>query len=104
MADICAKLGCEVSSTGRCSEGHSPPASCQFFGKSPNFSADPEFIESAEDDAPAPPTSVVQLPRGEPLSPAEVDEFLRWRPAKMVAILGERDSGKTTLICALYDR
>jgi hypothetical protein len=33
-----------------------------------------------------------------------VDQFLLWKPVKFVAIVGEFDSGKTTLICALYDR
>lgn len=34
----------------------------------------------------------------------EADRFLRRYPAELVAVVGERDSGKTTLICALYDR
>jgi hypothetical protein len=46
----------------------------------------------------------VPLPSGEALSPAEIDQFLLWKPARFVTIVGEFDSGKTTLICALYDR
>lgn len=46
----------------------------------------------------------VSLPSGETLSPPDVDEFLRWRSAKFVTIVGDRASGKTTLICAIYDR
>jgi hypothetical protein len=44
------------------------------------------------------------LPNGEALDTEGVDEFLRWRPATLVTIIGDRDSGKTTLICSIYDR
>ncbi|PDT81354.1 hypothetical protein [Sinorhizobium sp. BJ1] len=46
----------------------------------------------------------VQLASGEALSPAEVDRFLRWKPATFVAIVGDKDSGKSTIMCAIYDR
>jgi hypothetical protein len=44
------------------------------------------------------------LPPGEALTPEEVDQLLRWRGATFVTVVGDSHSGKTTLICALYDR
>jgi hypothetical protein len=46
----------------------------------------------------------VRLPRCDLLSIEEADELLRWRPAMLVAVVGERKSGKTTLITEIYER
>ncbi|WP_315753397.1 MULTISPECIES: TRAFAC clade GTPase domain-containing protein [unclassified Bradyrhizobium] len=46
----------------------------------------------------------IALPRCDLLSIEEADELLRWRPAMVVAIVGERKSGKTTLITEIYER
>jgi hypothetical protein len=46
----------------------------------------------------------VKLPRCDLLSIEEADELLRWRPAMLVAVVGERKSGKTTLITEIYER
>jgi hypothetical protein len=46
----------------------------------------------------------IKLPRCDLLSTEEADELLRWRPAMVVAVIGERKSGKTTLITEIYER
>jgi Double-GTPase 2 len=46
----------------------------------------------------------IKLPRGDLLSIEEADELLRWKPAMVVAVIGERKSGKTTLITEIYER
>ncbi len=46
----------------------------------------------------------IRLPRADLLSIEEADELLRWRPANVVAIIGERKGGKTTLITEIYER
>ncbi|MGK9541669.1 hypothetical protein O6449_24370, partial [Salmonella enterica subsp. enterica] len=40
----------------------------------------------------------VQLPSSELLTVETADEFLRWRAASIIAVVGERNGGKTTLI------
>jgi hypothetical protein len=50
------------------------------------------------------PPQEVELPSGQSLDPVAVEAFLRKSPARFVTILGDRDSGKTTLICSIYDR
>ena len=46
----------------------------------------------------------VQLPSANLLTTEEADGLLRWRFANLVAVIGERDAGKTTLISEIYDR
>lgn len=44
------------------------------------------------------------LPASSMLSLEEADKLLRWRPASVIAIVGERNGGKTTLITEIYER
>lgn len=100
----CGRHDCEIATTGVCAEGLQPVESCPFFGKEL-----PEEIDN--DDSLLSDQSLtwidpekVPLPAGDALDVNAVDEFLRWRPAIFVAIVGDRDSGKTTFISAIYDR
>ena len=45
-----------------------------------------------------------QLPSSELLTVETADEFLRWRAASIIAVVGERNGGKTTLISEIYER
>ena len=101
----CRKAGCQVDQTGSCAEGHTPLASC------PNYDdqlAEDRDIYDGELDEAAEGTSAdverVSLASGDALTADEVDQFLRWRAATFVSVIGDSHSGKTTLICALYDR
>jgi hypothetical protein len=100
----CSKGGCEVATTGSCAEGHNPVRSCPFFGK-----IGTDVIDDYDDGGSGTIDGVaseklVDLPSGELLSPAEVDKFLRRQGAIFITIVGERDSGKTTLVCAIHAR
>src|SRR5438876_9938239 len=101
----CGKPECEVVTTGVCAEGHTPSESCPYYGRPVvrDLEDHDEQARTDERDASA-EENTVRLASAEVLSPAEVDEFLRWRSATFVTIIGERDSGKTTLILAIYDR
>ena len=46
----------------------------------------------------------VILPAAGMLSIADADGLLRWRDASVVAVVGERNGGKTTLVTELYER
>lgn len=46
----------------------------------------------------------IQLPSSELLTVETADEFLRWRAASIIAVVGERNGGKTTLISEIYER
>lgn len=46
----------------------------------------------------------VNLPPAGMLSLEDADALLRWREASLVAVVGERNGGKTTLVTELYER
>jgi len=101
----CRKADCQVAMTGSCAEGHAPLASCPNYGDQP---AEQSKVYDGELDLPAegatPDVERVSLPSGDALTPDEVDQFLPWRAATFVTVIGDSHSGKTTLICALYER
>jgi hypothetical protein len=96
----CSRPECDVASTGSCAEGNKPPESCPYYRGTLVGLDDDESADDTEAQNP----DAVPLYSGEAITPAEVDEFLRGQPATFVTIVGDRDSGKTTLICAIYDR
>lgn len=109
MADVahgivCGKDGCEVATTSVCAEGQTPPQACPFFGKELLEDAAPDDDQQTNEEVIETDPKAVPLSRGETLDVKAVDEFLRWRPATFVAIVGDRDSGKTTLISSIYDQ
>lgn len=66
---------------------------------------DVDVFERAEPEQPAPGGSAtVPLPSAEMLSVEDADALLRWKAASLVAIVGERKGGKTTLISEIYER
>lgn len=99
----CGRPECDVASTGVCMEGNLPVESCPFLGKE-----DESDIEDYEESSFAEELDVenIRLPldSGEALNINEVDEFLRYKSARFISIIGENESGKTTLICALYEK
>ncbi|MFC5552335.1 TRAFAC clade GTPase domain-containing protein [Methylobacterium iners] len=101
----CSKADCPVASGGGCSEGYDPIQSCPYYGRTADDDVD-EGVAGFEDRerASSVDDDVVPLASGEALDGLEVDVFLRWRPATFVTIVGDRDSGKTTLVAAFYDR
>ena len=106
QARSCSIAECQVLKTGICVEGNTPTESCPFFGRAiTDDDDDIEFLDENEDDVEQPIESLrVPLPSGEALTPAEVDKFLLRRAVRFVTIVGDFDSGKTTLICELYNK
>lgn len=101
----CSKPDCQVSITGSCAEGHDPLASCPNFGQEPIEDED-EFDESFIDEEENPSTDHpgVRLPDGEALTPDALERFKLGAPVSVISIIGDSHSGKTTLLCSLYDR
>jgi len=104
----CSNPECDALNTGICVEGNSPVESCPFFGLAVEDvnNDDTENLTAPEalDVQLAQESSQVTLPSGETLTPAEVDRFLLCKSVRFITIIGDLDSGKTTLICALYDK
>ena len=101
----CSNPDCLVAETGSCLEGHDPVESCPQFGKPAS-----DAMSSEDDDgtpvteAEAPASAKISVPTGQPFSQNDVDKFLLGLPATMVAIVGDTLSGKTTLLCTIYEQ
>ncbi len=105
MANLDAKVGCanpdcRVAQTGRCVEGL-PLDACPRYGRKLN-EADEGEAGDKEERAGSEKKSIA-LAAAETLKLAEASKLLRAGDARVVAILGPTDSGKTSLIASLYD-
>lgn len=93
----CSNPDCKIAETGKCVEGLDPTA-CGNYGKPlRNLDGAPE----AEEDA-AP--EMVSLPHANRLAAGEARDLLPQVRARVIAIVGPHDSGKTSLIAGLYDQ
>lgn len=105
-SQTCSNPDCQIAENGSCLQGHDPVISC------PNFGGEqvvvlPEEPEGLDDLSDAPveqASSMTQLSSGLPYTQKDVDAFLLTKPAQLVAIVGDFSSGKSTLLCAVYDR
>jgi len=93
----CANPECKVSESGRCLEGLSLDK-CPTFGRKPT-AAEQTVIE-AEDQ---PAERLVNLRSGTQLQIGDASDLLGHYHARLVAILGPRDAGKTSLIASVFD-
>ena len=67
--------------------------------------ADTDVFERTDPgQSPEPDQRWISLPPAGMLSVADADALLRWRQATLVAVVGERNGGKTTLVTELYER
>jgi energy-coupling factor transporter ATP-binding protein EcfA2 len=98
---ICSNPQCRIAETGRCVEGLEL-SSC------PNYEA--EALDAlvgdtsvGDDNAHYEVDQNVVLPSAETLNLEGASAVLRQGKARVVAVLGPSDSGKTSLIASLYD-
>lgn len=62
------------------------------------------FEQPVSDQASEPEQDWAALPSSAMLSLDDADELFRWRAASVVAVVGERNGGKTTLVSEIYER
>lgn len=93
----CSNPDCKIAETGKCVEGLDPSA-CGNYGKPLRILAD--ALEADEGAAP----DMVPLPHADRLTPSEARDMLPQARARVIAIVGPHDSGKTSLIAGLYDQ
>jgi len=95
VAIICANRQCRVAETGRCIEGLEL-SKCPHYGRGPD--------EGVTDQSDEPESTVgLQLPGADTLTLEQASRVLRARNARVIAIIGPKGSGKTSLIASLYD-
>jgi len=89
---VCANPVCRVAETGRCVDGLKL-ADCLQYGRKAEVNHGTE----------SPGRAGIALPTADTLTPAEASNVLRGGDSRVVAIIGQTDSGKTSLIASLYD-
>ncbi|WP_332872072.1 TRAFAC clade GTPase domain-containing protein [Pseudomonas syringae] len=62
------------------------------------------FDQPVNEDSPIVDSTWAVLPLTTLLEVEDADELLRWRAASVVAVVGERNGGKTTLVAEIYER
>lgn len=105
-SQTCSNPDCQIAENGSCLQGHDPVISCPNFGGE-QVVVPPEESEGLVDLSATPvdqSTRMLQLSSGQPYTQKDIDAFLLAKPAQLVAIVGDVSSGKSTLLCAIYDR
>jgi ABC-type branched-subunit amino acid transport system ATPase component len=93
---ICANVDCRVAQTTKCIEGLALDK-CPHYGR-------PVNVEAAATAALKARTSKgLELPTGETLKAGDATAVLRAGEARVIAIIGPEEAGKTSLIAALFE-
>lgn len=104
----CKQSGCPVAASGACMEGVTPASACPHAYEAKTVPATaPAKATPRTKPTPAPKiqlSSPVSLPTGDDLSAVQAAELRRAEGGVLVALAGDQDVGKTTLIASLYDR
>lgn len=101
IAGKCDQPDCPFGSDGTCLEGIEDVTACPHFdseGETDDIDDDDESEESE------PPRLIEDLPTGENLTLASCNIVTYSTRARVVAIAGHADSGKTTLLAAIYEK
>lgn len=97
MTIVCGNPDCRVAETGRCVEGHELNV-CPYYGQEDE---DGEIaVDWNESEVPA---EGVRLLGADTLTPPEASAVLRGCDARVIAVIGPSDAGKTSLIASIYD-
>lgn len=88
---VCANAACRVAETGKCVEGLSLDE-CSHYGRPP---ASKQQTEAKRNDG-------LALFPGDRLTFDGAPEIMRARETRLVAVIGPRDAGKTSLIAGLF--
>ena len=95
---ICSNPDCRVSETTQCLEGLELEV-CPHFGAA----GEEEDAKEQDDQEPVWTEDTIQLPTATVLNHEEASRVLRSRDARVVAVLGPTESGKTSLIAGVYE-
>ena len=98
---VCRVPDCPVRGTGKCKRNFDPVDSCPDFGPREEAPSNlPAHAESAVEQA---LPELVRLPSGDILGLSDLQSLLRAEQARVVALVGEQEAGKTTLLASIYD-
>jgi len=93
----CSNPACRVAQTGKCVEGLGL-SECSHYGRRPDDTAD-----AVPEEGEAPQVEGIQIAGADTLTPEDASQLLRAGSARVIAVIGPSDAGKTSLIASLYD-
>lgn len=94
---ICSNRECRVAETGRCVEGLD-------LSNCPHYGREADLTEPAvEDETEADHDVGLRLPGAYTLTPEMASGVLRRSDARVIAVVGPKGAGKTSLVASLYD-
>jgi hypothetical protein len=96
---VCSLEGCPANTGGECLEGHAQIDECPNFDAATDEDQAPAAVAAAPLDAPH-----VELWSGDALLPEEANAIVAGGRSTTVLLAGEAESGKTTLLAALFER
>jgi len=95
---LCSVAECQVAASGKCQLGHDPVESCPNFGQMEAVVDDADAAVTPPKDAAKP----IEICSGDVMSLEDLAAFMRARPVRTVALIGEHRAGKTTLLASVY--
>ena len=95
-AILCANRECRVAETGNCVEDYE-------LNKCPHYGRAPDTADGPDDQADTDAGAGLRLPGADTLTIDAATRILRSRTARVIAIIGPKGAGKTSLIASLYD-
>ena len=93
----CSNLECRVAETGKCVEGLEFSA-CPHYGREPDPNSVSDDEAETEDEG-----AGLRLPGADALTLDSASQVLRARDGRVIAIIGPKGAGKTSLIASVYD-
>ena len=100
---VCANEACEYADTGKCVEGNSVEE-CPYLERSVQVGDEVvDEVELGTDGKAGSETAIYCLSSGNALSVADGSVILKSKRASVVALVGQAEAGKTSLIGEVYD-
>ena len=100
---VCANEACEYAVTGKCVEGNAVDECPHLVSGDQANGEVVDEVEIGTDSSVGGQTSIYYLNSGDALSVAEGSAMLKSRRASVVALVGQAEAGKTSLIGEVYD-
>jgi hypothetical protein len=110
VVGVCKQTGCTVATTGKCLEGFTAVEECPHFtagtatdgddDSEPNETTDPALIRTSL----PPPSEVISIPYGDDLTSNTSKRIMGRAQTRVIVLAGDVNSGKTTLLTAIYDK
>ena len=102
-AQMCSNEACDYASTGKCVEGNSVEECPHLAAANDSTDLIEEVLESTAREEHTGDSSLFRIRDAESLSPGAASALLKTKTASIVGLIGQAETGKTSLIAEVYD-